>query len=145
MAHTSVTNTGGLALELTNDQGVLTRIIDLKKVNDPQLEVDEITNTNQDDAGHDSYAPSMKRTTDLVFEIGYAPGNADDLLISEHHASTAIRPFKLITVKKDGNLREGSASLFIKTYVPDDGTLGNERRATVTARITNAITRQDAI
>lgn len=140
-----VVNTGGIELHLTNDSAVLTKLVGLKRCNRPSLTVAEVQTTDQDDGGQHTYKPGMIDIGPLNAVIGYEPGSPTDLLILEHLASLEVRAFKLVVVEEDGTKQEVSGNLFLTSYVPDDGQLGNERTATLTAKPAGALTQADAV
>ena len=129
-----VVNNGGIELHLTNDSDVLTKLLGLRKLNMPQLQVEETETTDQDSGGTKEFKPSMGEWPDITATIKFEPGSTTDLLIREHLASKEKRPFKAVVVEEDGTTQEGTGTIFLKTYVPDDGSLGNLREATLTGR-----------
>ena len=129
-----VVNTGGIEVHLTNDSDVLTKLVGVLTCNRPTLTVEEAETTDQDSGGTKEFKPAMGEVPDLTFTLKYEPGSATDLLILEHLASKEIRAFKVVTVEEDGTTQENSGSIFLKSYVADDGALGNVRSATVTGR-----------
>lgn len=138
-----VVNTGGIELHLTNDSDVLTKLVGVKAVNMPQLQVEEAETTDQDDGGTKTFKPSMGEWPDVTATLKYEPGSDTDLLIREHLASRETRAFKIVVVEEDGTTQDATGSIFLKTYVPDNGTLGSVREATLTGRpgpITQAAT-----
>ncbi|MEL6707613.1 MAG: hypothetical protein AAFP79_04970 [Pseudomonadota bacterium] len=135
-----VVNTGGIELHITNSAGELTKLNNLKRCNYPSQTVEEVQTSNQDSGGQHAYQPGMGDTGPLNAVVGYEPGSADDLLIREHLASRERRAFKIVAPKEDGGTVEGAGLIFLTGYVPDDGTLGSERTATLTGKPTTAIT-----
>lgn len=140
-----VVNKGGIELHLTNSSGTLTKLNNLKRCNRPSITVAEVQTTNQDAEGKHTYQPGMVDTGPLNAVIGYEPGSADDLLILEHLASTEVRPFKLVIVAEDGSKEDVAGTVFLTSYVPDDGQLGNERTATLTGKPASAPTQAAAV
>lgn len=129
-----VVNTGGIEVHLTNDSAVLTKLKGVLSCNRPTLQVEEVENTDQDSGGTKGFKAGMGEVPELSFKLKYEPGSPTDLLLLEHIASKETRAFKLVTVEEDGTTQDCTGSLFLKTYVPDDGALGGLRTATVTGR-----------
>lgn len=137
-----VVNNGGLELHLTNSSDELTEVLNVKRVSMPKIQFAKAEVTNQADGGVKRHKVGMGEYPDLTAVIGYEPGGPDDLLIEEHKLSKEDRPFKVVVVKEDGTLREGTGTIQILTFEPDDGTMGGERTATLTG-IVNALTEAD--
>jgi hypothetical protein len=131
-----VVSTGGIELHLTNSSDVLTKLVGLETCNRPTLTVEEAETTDQDSGGTKQFKPAMAEVPDLSARLKYEPGSATDLLILEHLASKEIRAAKLVIVEEDGTTQDCTFDIFLKTYVPDDGGLGNTRMATLTGRPT---------
>lgn len=129
-----VVNTGGIEVHLTNGSAALTKLVGVQKCNRPTLIVEEQETTDQDSGGTKTFKASMGEVPELTFSLKYEPGSPTDLLILEHLASKETRPFKLVLPKEDGSTVDCTASLFLKTYNTDDGSLGALRAATVTGR-----------
>ena len=139
-----VVNTGGIELWLTNDQGQLTKIKGVKRANSPHLEVDDVDTTDQDDGGVEDFEAGMARWPNVVVVMKHEPNSPSHQLILEHIASREKRPFKLVVPEEDGTTQDETGVILLKTYVPDDGTLGNLREATLTGR-PGPITRADSV
>lgn len=129
-----IVNTGGIEVHLSDDLGELTKLVGVTKCNRPGITVEEEETTDQDSGGQKQYKASMSDLGELSFELKYELGSPTDLLILEHLASKETRPFKMVAPDEAGAFVEVTAGLFLKSYVPDDGTLGNVRMATVTGR-----------
>ncbi|MBD2842707.1 phage tail protein [Erythrobacter rubeus] len=129
-----VISTGGMELHLTNDQGTLTKLANVKNFNDPGLTIEKQQTTNQDSGGTHTYKPGMADVPEFVARIGYEIGSPTDLLIREHLASREVRPFKIVVPEEDGTTQDGTGTILLLGYVPDDGALGSERIATLTGQ-----------
>lgn len=129
-----VVSTGGIELHLTNSSATLTKLIGLETCNSPQLQVEEAETTDQDSGGTKTFKASMGEWPDISARLKYEVGSPTDLLIQEHLASKETRAAKLVVVEEDGTTQDRSFSIFLKTYVPDDGALGGTRMATLTGR-----------
>jgi hypothetical protein len=138
-----VVNTGGIEVHLTNESDVLTKLVGVVSCNRPTLQVEESETTDQDSGGTKEFKAAMGEVPELSFKLKYEPGSPTDLLILEHLASKETRAFKVVVVEEDGTTQDCTGSVFLKTYVPDDVSLGGTRMATVTGRpgpITQAAT-----
>ena len=139
-----VVNTGGIELHLTDDQGQLTKIKGVLRVNSPHLEVDDVDTTDQDSGGVEDFKGGMARWPNVVAVIKHEPNSAAHQLILEHLASKEKRPAKIVVPEEDGSTQSETFMILLKSYVPDDGTLGNKREATLTGR-PGPITRADSV
>ncbi|MGI9361628.1 MAG: hypothetical protein ACR2O7_08660 [Parasphingorhabdus sp.] len=129
-----IVNTGGIEVWLTDDSDTLTKLVGVTKCNRPGFTMEDSETTDQDSGGTKTYKPAMGDIGELSFELKYEPGSPTDLLILEHLASRESRPFKMVAPAEDGTTIDVTANLFLKSYVPDDGSLGNTRVATVSGR-----------
>ncbi len=139
-----VVNTGGIEVHLTNDSAVLTKLVGVVSCNRPTLQVEESETSDQDSGGTKEFKAAMAEVPELSFKLKYEPGSPTDLLLLEHLASKETRAFKLVIVEEDGTTQDCTGSVFLKTYVPDDGALGQTRMATVTGR-PGPITQADTV
>lgn len=130
-----VVSTGGMELHITNATGVLTKVVGLLKVNRPGVTLEEAETTDQDSGGTKRYRAGMADIAELAAELNHEPGSPTDIMILEHVFSKETRPCKIVEVKEDGTKYESSGELFLKTYVPNDGSLGATRTASLTGRV----------
>lgn len=139
-----VVNKGGIELWLTDELGELTKIKGVRRANSPHLEVDDVDTTDQDDGGVEDFEGGMARWPNVVVVMKHEPNSPSHQLILEHIASREKRPFKLVVPEEDGSTQDETGVILLKTYIPDDGTLGNLREATLTGR-PGPITRADSV
>lgn len=124
----------GSQLWLSDDEGLLTRLKGLMSVNRPTLAIAKVEATDHDSNKIKEYIPGHGDVPELTATLKYETGSPTDLLILEHLASRAKRPFKIVTVEEDGSTQDNTGSLFLMTYVPDNAPLGGIRTATLTGQ-----------
>jgi hypothetical protein len=134
MAESDGVLSDGTELWLTSDAAVLTKVKGLMSVNRPNLSIGKVESTDQDSGKVKEYIPGHGDIGELKAVVKYEPGSPTDLLINEHLASRAKRPFKIVTVSEDGSTEDNTGTLFLMSYEPDEAPLGAIRKATITAQ-----------
>lgn len=134
----------GTQLWLTNGAtpGVLVKLAGLLNVNRPNLNVDSVETTDHDSAdGVREFMPGLGDPGELTATLKYVPGSPTDDLILEHLASRKKRPFKIVTPTGDGATTEDHTGvMFLTSYEPDDAPVDGVRTATLTGKVSGAVT-----
>lgn len=132
----------GVELWLTNGSAALTKVAGLLNVNRPNLNVDSVETTDHDSVGGvREFMPGLADPGELTATIKYVPGSTTDDLILEHLASRAKRAFEIVTPTGTGTDTEThTGTLFLTSYEPDDAAVGDVRTATITGKVSGAIT-----
>lgn len=82
---------------------------------------------------------------ELSATILYEPGSATDLLILEHITSRETREFKIVLVSPDGTTEDATGSVILTAYEPDDAPVDGRREATITGKVTGAMTQAPTV
>ncbi|AHE52637.1 phage tail tube protein [Sphingomonas sanxanigenens] len=133
----------GTALYLTNAAAALQKVLGLTNVNRPNLTVETVDTTTHDspDAVREFIA-GLADPGELSATIHYEPGSATDDLILEHLASREKRPFNIVTIGAAGATENNEGVIILTSYEPDDAPIDGVRTATVTGKVSGAITQE---
>lgn len=131
----------GAQLWLTPGTGTLTRVFGLLSVNRPNLNVDSVdTTTHESVGGVREFIAGLADPGELTATVHYEPGTPTDDLILEHLASRAKRAFKIVTPSATGVTEDHTGTILLTSYEPDDAPIDGVRTATITAKVSGAVT-----
>lgn len=125
----------GEELHLTNDQGVLTKVLGLEQIKEPSFSVEEVEDTDMDSGGVKQFIAGLGEWTTFQATIKHRPGSATHLLIEEHLSSKQRRPFKVVLrAGNDGSTVDGTGEITLLGYEKPSRAAGSKNTATLTGR-----------
>lgn len=124
----------GTELWLSDSEGVLTKLKGLMNVNRPGMTISKAETTDHDSNKIKEYIAGHGDISELAATLKYESGSATDTLLWEHLNSRQKRPFKIVTVEEDGTTQDNTGSMFLLSYVPDNGAVGTVRTATISGQ-----------
>lgn len=129
-----------LWLTSSGSPGTLTRVFGLTAVNRPNLTVDSVDSTTHESVGGvREFIAGLADPGELTATMHYEPGSATDDLILEHLASRKKRAFKIVTPAATGT-EDHTGTILLTSYEPDDGPIDGIRTATLTGKVSGALT-----
>lgn len=124
---------------LDNLSGVLTRLGQVVSFNLPTAERDEVEITHLDSDAKE-YAPGLADFGEFEVVLNFRTGSDTDVLLAEAAASQTVRDFKAVVPIRGVLTTDYLGSAFVKSYERGEVTVDGKLEATVTLRMTGALT-----
>lgn len=132
---------GELQLGTGSDPGTLVELGEVRSFNLPQAEADEVDVTHLKSPNRrKEFISGLIDSGTIDAVINYVPGSATDLLLADARDDGDTRAVRFIIPDQTGTAAwQITTSGFVKRYSPNEVTAGDAITATVTIRITGAI------
>ncbi|HEY8593310.1 MAG TPA: phage tail tube protein [Sphingomicrobium sp.] len=124
---------------LDNASGTLTRLGQVVSFNIPTAERDEVETTHLDSDAKE-FAPGLIDFGTFEVVLNFRPGSDTDELLEDAASDEGVREFKAVVPIRGELAKDYTGTGFVRGYERGDITPDGKMEATVTIRVTGAVT-----
>lgn len=123
----------GNELWLTGDDGNFFEVTNLISAPRPNSTTDAVDVTDQKSNAVAEFIGGKITPNQVAYDVYHDPGSDQDIKLTAMQYSREVRPYKIVEkTGRDGERFETLGNVLVISYVPDEASIGDSRKATLT-------------